>query len=53
MCIYLQNDPIAHEISKQLEISDGKIEIGTTNSLIALLNNFCTISVLTINIVLL
>ncbi|MDD9341337.1 MAG: AAA family ATPase, partial [Providencia heimbachae] len=45
MRIHLQNDPSAHEFSKQLlEIGDGKIQIDNTNGLIALPNNFCTIT---------
>lgn len=45
MRIHLQNDPAAHEFSKQLlEIGDGKIQIDSTNGLIALPNNFCTIA---------
>lgn len=45
MRIHLQNDPAAHEFSKQLlEIGDGKIQIDSTNGLIAVPNNFCTIA---------
>nr|XP_026485221.1 uncharacterized protein LOC113392846 [Vanessa tameamea] len=44
MLINLQNDPAAHEFSKQLlEIGDGKIQIDRTKGLIAIPNNFCTI----------
>ncbi|XP_052740613.1 uncharacterized protein LOC128198563 [Bicyclus anynana] len=45
MRVHLQNDPAAHEFSKQLlEIGDGKIQIDRTNGLIAVPNNFCTIA---------
>lgn len=40
-----KNDPAAHEFSKQLlEIGDDKIEIDSTNGLIVVPNNFCTIA---------
>lgn len=40
MRVHLQNDPAAHEFSKQLlEIGDGKIQIDRTNGLIAVPNN--------------
>ncbi|XP_036322368.1 ATP-dependent DNA helicase pif1-like [Rhagoletis pomonella] len=45
MRIHLQNDPAAHEFSKQLlQIGDGKIQIERTNGLITVPNNFCTIT---------
>ncbi|XP_049316944.1 uncharacterized protein LOC125779714 [Bactrocera dorsalis] len=45
MSIHLQNDPAAHEFSKQLvQIGDGKIQIDRTNGLITIPNNFCTIT---------
>ncbi|XP_036340118.1 uncharacterized protein LOC118749422 [Rhagoletis pomonella] len=45
MRIHLQNDPAAHEFSKQLlQIGDGKIQIDRTNGLITVPNNFCTIT---------
>lgn len=45
MRIHLLNDPVAHEFSKQLlEIGDSKIQIDSTNGLIASPNNFCTIT---------
>ncbi|GBP40855.1 ATP-dependent DNA helicase pif1 [Eumeta japonica] len=45
MRIHLHNDATAHEFSKQLlEIGDGKIQIDSTNGLITVPNNFCTIA---------